>query len=112
MHDYNYGGQAPSRKSEERRKILYQVVLDLTKAYDTVDQERLFILLQDYGLRPRCQGVLQGTWMDSVLVPKKGGWYGKPVPTGHGVRQGDVISPTLLNILVNAILHMRNYNET
>ena len=93
-----------AEKVKSNGKILYEAFLDLTKAYDAVDQERLFILLHDYGLRSRCQAGLQGTWMDSVLVPKKGGWYGKPVPTRRGVRQGNVISPTLFNILVNAIL--------
>ena len=93
-----------AEKAKSAGKILYQVFLDLSKAYDTVDWDRLFILLQDYGLGPPCRAVLQGTWMDCVLVPKKGGQYGKPVPTGHGVRQGDVISPMLFNILVDAIL--------
>ena len=93
-----------AEEAKSEGKILYQVFLNLTKAYDTVNWERLFILLQHYGLRPRCRAALQGTWMDSVLVPKMGGWYGKPVPTRRGVRQGDVISPTLFNILVDAIL--------
>ena len=41
-----------------------------------------------------------------MLMPKKGGWFGAPIEMGWGVRQGDIVSPTLLNIIVDATLHL------
>ena len=41
-----------AEKEKSEGKILYQIFLDLTKAYNTVNQECLFILLQDYTLGP------------------------------------------------------------
>ena len=37
---------------------LFLVFLDLRKAYDTVDQERLLIILKGYGSGPRMCGIL------------------------------------------------------
>ena len=96
--------ETPCRANTLRGEGLIQVFLDLTKAYDTVDRERLFLLLKDCGMGPRCLTVLQATWEGSLLVPKKGGRYGNHIYTSRGVRQGDIISPTLFNIIVDAIL--------
>ena len=93
-----------AEKARSEGKLLFQVFLDLTKAYDMVDRERLFLLLEDYGMGPRCHAVLQATWTDSVLVPKNGGRYGHVVVTSRGVLQGDIISPTVFDIIVDAIL--------
>ena len=43
-------------------------------------------------------------WMIASMVPKKCGQFGNPVPTTRGVRQGDIISPTLFNITIDAVL--------
>ena len=98
-----------AQKAQSEGKLLYQVFLDLTKAYNTVARDCLFLLLEDYGLGPRWRAVLQATWTDSVLVPKKGGRYGQMIFTSRGVRQGDIISPTLFNIIIDAILRFERH---
>ena len=87
-------------------EVLFLVFLDLTKAYDTVDRDRLFTMLEHYGLGPRCIAVLRNAWNDSGMVPKRDGRFGKCITTTRGVRQGDIISPTLFNILVDAVLRL------
>ena len=98
-----------AEKARSEGKLLYQVFLDLTKAYNTVARDCLFLLLEDYGLGPRWRAVLQATWTDSVLVPKKGGRYGQMIFTSRGVCQGDIISPTLFNIIIDAILRFERH---
>ena len=97
-------GKLLAEKARLEGKVLFNVFLDLSKAYDTVDRERLLILLEDYGVGPKCRAVLAATWEESLMVPKRGGQFGAAVPTTRGVRQGDIISPTLFNIIVDAVL--------
>ena len=90
-----------------RGEVSFLVFLDLTKAYDTVDRDRLFTMLEHYGiLGPRCIAVLRNAWDNSGMVPKRGGRFGQFITTTRGVRQGDIISPTLFNVLVDAVLRL------
>ena len=36
------------------------------------------------------------------MVPKSGKYYGRPFSTGRGVTHGDMVSPALFNIIVDA----------
>jgi hypothetical protein len=85
---------------------LYQVFLDLTKAYDTVDRDRILEVLEQYGVGPNIICLLRRYWSNNTLVPKQSGFFGEPFAAERGVTQGDVISPTIFNIIVDAVLRM------
>ena len=38
------------------------------------------------------------------MVPKSGKYYGQPFSMGRGVTQGDLVSLTLFNIIVDAVV--------
>jgi hypothetical protein len=40
-----------------------------------------------------------------VVARQSGYYYSEPFKVGHGVIQGDVISPTIFNIIVDVFLH-------
>ena len=85
-------------------KVYHQIFLDMMKAYDTVDLERLDEILGTYGVGPMVMHVLWECWQDSSIVPRKAGQYGRVVRTERGVQQGDVISPLLFNLVVDAVV--------
>jgi Reverse transcriptase (RNA-dependent DNA polymerase) len=76
-------------RSIQKGKMLSQVFLDLSKAYDTLDRDRTILLLLAYGVGPRSLRLLQNFWDNLQLVPKQGGYYGNPIKSERGVTQGD-----------------------
>jgi retron-type reverse transcriptase len=91
-------------KSIQKGKTLSQIFLDLSKAYDTLDCERTIQLLQEYGVGPRMLWMLQTFWDNLKLVPKQGGYFGKPMKSERGVTQGDPLSPIVFNVVVDAVV--------
>jgi hypothetical protein len=82
----------------------YQIFLDLTKAFDSIDRERLLKVLAQYGVGPRIIRLLRNFWGKHLYVPRQSKYYGRHFKGEHGTTQGDVISGTLFNILIDAII--------
>ena len=49
------------------------------------------------------QGLLQQYWDVQRVVPKARKYYGHPFGTGRGVTQGDPVSPTIFNTIVDSV---------
>jgi hypothetical protein len=81
----------------------YQIFLDLTKAFDSIDRERLLRILAQYGVGPNIIRLLRNFWRKHIYVPRQAGYYGRYFKGERGTTQGDVISGTLFNILIDAI---------
>ena len=90
--------------SIQQGRTLYQVYLDLSKAYDTLDRGRTLQLLQGYGVGPRMLGLLNNFWNKLQLVPRQSGFYGAPISSDRGVTQGDPLSPIIFNVVVDAVV--------
>jgi hypothetical protein len=39
-----------------------------------------------------------------TIIPKQAGFYGKHFSASCGVRQGDIMSPNILNIVADAVI--------
>jgi hypothetical protein len=50
-------------------RAYHQIFLDLLKAYDTLDQDRLYDIMRGYGLSPRMMKLLIASWTGSGVVP-------------------------------------------
>jgi hypothetical protein len=86
----------------------YLVFLDLKKAYDTLDRKRTLEILEAYGVGPNIRRFIEETWNMDEMIPKQAGFYGKSFKASRGVRQGDIMSPTIFNVICDAVI---NYCE-
>jgi len=84
---------------------LYQIFIDMSKAYDGLDRDRTLQLLQDYGVGENILRILQNFWVTHTIIPQQKECYGEPFPAVRGVTQGDIVSPTIFNIVISAVLY-------
>jgi hypothetical protein len=61
-------------------------------------------LLTAYGVGTHIRSIIQAVWDFELLVPKSAGYFGIPFPAWRGIRQGDIISPIVFNIIVDAVV--------
>ena len=87
-----------------REEILYVIFLNLTKAYDALDRSRSLEILKGYGVGGRVWKMLREYWERTTMVARAGSYYGKGFKGGRGVTQGDPLSPTIFNVVVDAVV--------
>jgi exonuclease III len=90
--------------SHIQHRPLYLIFLDLTKAYDTLDRDRTLEILKGYGIGPNVIRLLQTFWNNLQVVARQSGYHSSPFRVSRGVTQGDIISPMIFNIVVDAII--------
>jgi hypothetical protein len=86
------------------RQTLYQIFIDLEKAYDTLDRGRTIDILAGYGVGKRILWLLTNFWDSLLVVAQQGGYHSSAFTAGRGVTQGDILSPTIFNIVCDAII--------
>jgi len=89
---------------------LFMIFLDLKKAYDTLDREEAIRILRGYGVGPNIIRIIENIWAGDTMVTKQSGYYGEPFRAKRGVRQGDILSPMIFNIMVDAVLRAWDFS--
>ena len=80
------------------------IFLDLHKAYDALDRYRCLEILEGYGVGPQARKLLQTYWQRLTMVARAGSYYGTTFRGEIGVTQGDLMSPTIFNVVVDAVV--------
>ena len=86
------------------RVPLYGIFIDLHKAYDAMDRGRCLDILRDAGTGEKALCLIARFWQQSVMVCQAGGRYGRPFRARRGVTQGGPLSPTIFNLMVDAVV--------
>ena len=90
--------------AERKGETVYQVFIDLQKAYDSVSRERMLQIMSQYGIGPRVQELLTCYWRDQETAVRQRGYYGKVFKPGRGMTQGDIPFPLLFNLIIDTIV--------
>ena len=80
------------------------IFLDLTKAYDALDRSRCLYILEGYGVGPSPRRLLKTYWRRLTMVVRAGGYYGADFKGERGVTQGNLLSPTIFNVVVDTVV--------
>jgi hypothetical protein len=83
---------------------LYQIYLDLKKAYNALNRTRCLEILSGYGVGPNLLHLQKQFWSNAKMVCRAGGNFGEPFNAGWGVTQGGPLSGLVFNIYVNAVV--------
>jgi hypothetical protein len=84
--------------------LLYQIYVDLKKAYDVLDWEQTLNILAAYGVRPKMLRLQKHFWDTAKLLCHAGGNYGETFNAERGVTQGGPLSSLMFNVCVDAIV--------
>ena len=83
---------------------MYEIFLDLHKAYDALDRSRCLDILEGYGVGPQARRLLYTYWRRLTMVARVGGYYGTAFQGARRVKQVDPLSPTIINVVVDAMV--------
>ena len=72
--------------------------------YDALDRSRCLEILEGYGVGLKARNLLQTYSHRLTMVAQAGGYYGKEFRGEIGVTQGDPLSPTIFNVVVDAVV--------
>lgn len=88
---------------EHRGDTMFQVFLDLRKAFDKISRPRLLQLLEEYGVGATTRRLIQYYWTAQQTELRQRDFHGEVFHPESGVTQGDVLSPTLFNIAIDFV---------
>ena len=116
--DMIFSARQLMEKCIEQRVPLYQVFVDLTKAFDTVNRSSLWIILGKLGCPPQFVEMLKQLHRNMKARVNLNGSLSEPIPVDNGVKKGDIPAPTLFSIYfavmrimkVVKIVNIRNFS--
>ncbi|XP_076054495.1 uncharacterized protein LOC143033187 [Oratosquilla oratoria] len=92
-------------KCIEKNMDLYAVFIDLTKAFDTVNREILWVILSKLGGPEKFVNLIKKFHDDMTGQVLSGGEVSEPFNISNGVKQGCVLAPILFNLFFTCVLN-------
>ena len=95
---------AGSLKKQEFQKNIYFCFIDYAKAFDWVDHNKLWKILQEMGIPDQLTCLLRNLYAGPEAIVRIGHGTTDWFQIGKGIHQGCILSPCLFNLYAEHIL--------
>ena len=92
------------KKARELQKNIYFCFIDYAKAFDCVDQNKLWKILKEMGIPDHLTCLLRNLYAGQEATVTSGHGPTEWFQIGKGVRQGCILSPCLFNLYAEYIM--------
>ena len=93
-----------SANALDKNAPLYKIYVDFVKAYDRVDRELLWAILEKRGVPAVIISLIRSFHQGAMATVRVGGALADPFELTVGLKQGSSLSPLLFNIFLGAIM--------
>ena len=101
-----------TEKAREFQKNIYFCFIDYAKAFDCVDHNTLWKILQEMGIPDHLTRLLRNLYASQEATVRTGHGTTDWFQIGEGVHQGYMLSPCLFNLYVEYIMRNAALEET
>ncbi|BHF57806.1 hypothetical protein SprV_0100075200 [Sparganum proliferum] len=101
--DMIFAARQLQEKCQEMRTHLYSTFVDLTKAFDTVNREGLWKIMQKFGCPERFIQMVRQLHDGMMARVTDNGAVSEAFAVTNGVKQGCVLAPTLFSLMFSAM---------
>ena len=102
---------AGSSKKQEFQKNIYFCFIDYIKAFDCVDHNKLWKILQEMGIPDHLTYLLRNLYAGQEATVRTGHGTTDWFQIGKGVRQGCILLPCLFNLYAEYIMRNAGLEE-
>ena len=99
--DHLYSLTSIIRKRKQKGLHTFVAFFDMQKAFDSIDRSLLYYRLLSYGINGKIYRAIKSLYNESKCCMNLNGWLSDTFRCSYGVKQGDVLSPTLFNLYIN-----------
>ena len=100
-----------TEKAREFQKIIYLCFTDYTKAFDCVDHNKLWKIIQEMGIPDYLTCFLRNLYAGQEATVRTGNGTTNWFQIGKGVHQGCILSPCLFNLYAEYIMGNARLDE-
>ena len=97
---------------KSKKKKVFSAFIDLRKAFDTVWREGLYYILLNHRIPFKLFNIIYSMYQNTRCRIKFPNGLSQYFPSTCGVKQGDVLSPTLFNLFINGLIDDLNNGST
>ncbi|BHF61079.1 hypothetical protein SprV_0100405000 [Sparganum proliferum] len=103
-HGYDLRARQLQEKCQEMRTHLYSTFVDLAKAFDTVNRDGLWKIMQKFGCPERFIQMVRQLQDGMMARVRDNGAVSEAFTVTNGVKQGCMLAPTLFSLMFSAML--------
>ena len=109
--EINLPTSSGSSKKQEFQKNIYFCFTDYAKAFDCVDHNKLWKILQEMGIPDHLTCLLRNLYAGQESTVRMGQGTRDWFQVGNGVHQGCILSPCLFNLYAEYIMSNARLDE-